>query len=96
MQAPSTLYQDGSSVDEQPETPFASGDRIPAGYGTTAGTAGIQTTPFTGARSIPIEGLDSDRAYTGPDICSTTDSEVLRQLCAMDCKTTAVGSLSPS
>ena len=67
-------------MDEQPETPFASDDKIPAGYSATAGTAGIQTTLFSlGPRSIPIDGPDSDRApgYSSPDITSTTDSEVI-------------------
>lgn len=66
-------------MDEQPETPFAAGDTIPAGYSTAAGTAGIQTTPFTAGRNIPIEGPDTDAAaaHINPDITSTTDSEVI-------------------
>lgn len=79
MQGLATSYGDTSSMDEQPETPFAAGDTIPAGYSTAAGTAGIQTTPFTAGRNIPIEGPDTDAAAAriNPDITSTTDSEVI-------------------
>lgn len=80
MQGLNTSQGYASSIDEQPETPFAAGDTIPAGYSTSAGTAGVQTTPFTSVRNIPVEGPDSDRTAASPntDITSTTVSEVIR------------------